>query len=66
MNSKYGLFEEQAHDLAEILDIVLYEMSHFYSVIEVKEMLEELKSRPDSSTKEIQEAILVCEEYIFE
>ncbi|MDC4678429.1 hypothetical protein ACT41M_20865 (plasmid) [Acinetobacter baumannii] len=58
------LIDEDAHGLAEVLDIVLWDVTHKYSRCEIYNWIEQLKSRPDRNTQEIQEAIAVCNDYL--
>jgi hypothetical protein len=51
-----------AHELAEVLDIVLWDMSGDHPA---ELWLDELKARPDAATQPVQAAMAVIEDYLW-
>ncbi|EED3923795.1 hypothetical protein T029_25270 [Salmonella enterica subsp. enterica serovar Give] len=57
---------EPADTLADILSIVLFDMSGSHSPDEVREWRRILLSRPDGSSDKIREAVAVCDDFLNE
>lgn len=55
---------EPADTLADILSIVLFDMSGSHSADEVREWRQILLSRPDSGSDKIREAVAVCDDFL--
>lgn len=55
---------EPASDLANIIDVVLFDMSGDRSTEEIQEWKVILLSRADSESEEIKEAVAVCDDFL--
>lgn len=56
--------DKSSEKIADVIDIVLFDMNYFPHKSQVTGWIAALQSRPDAGSEEISEAIAVCEHYL--